>query len=913
MKLLLDLQGAQGGSRHAGLGRYTRELALALAAGRGGHEVHVLLNGSMAEAADALEAEFAPLLGRWAIHRFVAPAGCAAGADPHHPLRRAAELIRAEAVRAVAPDMLHVGSPFEGWNEPLVTTWPDSMPRPATVATLHDLIPLSFPQQYLDGAWRDAGLVPWYARHVLELGRMDGLLCNSEATRQEGLHHLDLPPEALCSVGGGVSSRFNPGQGASPVEGRYVLCLGLNDIRKNEARLIQAFALLPAALREGLVLAVTGSVPDAHLQALAAEAGLPPGSLRHLGFVAEDALPALHAGAALFVMPSLAEGFGLPLAEAMAAGAPFCASDRGALPEVAGRADVLFNPEDPADMARVMGRILGDAAFARELSAYGPARAAELTWAAAAARAWAAMEGWAPPAGAPWRAPLPRLAMTGPLPPEPSGIADYSAELVPALARHYAITLVSGEKPRRGLLAGLPWMPVEGFAPHLWRFDRVLHQVGNSHLHHTQHALLLPRRPATTVLHDVGLPEYRRWAADGSGAALLAAIYRNQGYPALLAALGGDAGAVAQSLPLSAQVLEESAGVIVHSQAALGLLRDAYGQPALARTRVVPHLRRAQPLPDRLAARARLGLDAEGLVIVSFGACVPKKLPLPLVRALAASGLGAELVFAGDAQPGLPEVIDAEARAAGVARQVRVTGQLSRAAYEDWLAAADIAVQLRGRHQGESSGAVADAMAAGLACIVNAMGSLAELPSDAVLCLPAAPTVAELAEALALLGRDPARREALARVARAHVAHALAPRRIAEAYRAAIEADHEACAPLAVCKALQEGAISTAGRAELADALAASFPRPRQPRLWITAEGWSCARFSDLADGRRPEPVKLLDGEWHSDHAGLAEALGLERPAAADGRVTLLHGDMMMARGAGDSLLPEGIIIITEW
>lgn len=903
MKLLLDLQGAQGGSRHAGLGRYTLELALAIAAGRGPHEVHVLLNAARPEAAAALEAMFAPLLGRGAIHRFTPPQGSAAGTDPHHPLRRAAELIRAQAVLAVAPDVLHVGSPFEGWNEPLVTTWPEALPRPVTVATLHDLIPLSHPKDYLEGAWRAAGLVPWYARHVLELGRMDGLLCNSEATRQEGLRHLDLPAEALLTVGGGVSAAFAPGAGPAPLAGRYVLCLGLNDIRKNEARLIQAFALLPAELREGLVLAVTGSVPEAHLHALAAQAGLAAEAVRHLGFVEEAALPVLYAGAALFVLPSLAEGFGLPLAEAMASGAPFCASDRGAMPEVAGRADVLFDPENPADMARVMGRILGDAGFTEELRAYGPARAAGLTWQAAAARAWAGFEAWAGPA----RAPLPRLAMTGPLPPEPSGIADYTAELVPALARHYAITLVSAERPRDGLLAGLPWMPLDGFAPHLWHFDRVLHQVGNSHLHHTQHAMLLPLRPATTVLHDVGLPEYRRWAAGESRPALLAALYRNHGYPALLAALEGDAGAVAQSLPMSAEVLENSAGVIVHSEAALGMLRDAYGTPALEQARVVPHLRRRLDLPPRQAARARLGLDPERLVIASFGACVPKKLPLPLVRALAASGLEAELVFAGGAQPGLPGVIEAEARAAGVGQRVRVTGQLDRAAYEDWLAAADIAVQLRGRHQGESSGAVADAMAAGLPCIVNAMGSLAELPREAVLCLPPAPEVAELAEALGALGRDAARRAALGAAGRAHVASVLSPARIAEAYAQAIEASHAASAPLGVLRGLGHGALPSGGAGDLARALAASFPHPRQPRLWITASSWSRARFADMADGRRPEPVRLVEGAWHSDHAGLAAALDLGRPAMADGPVVPRVGDWMLAEEEERAWLPEGV------
>ena len=87
MRLLLDIQGAQGGSRYSGLGRYSLELARALAATRGRHEVLLLLNGLMADSADALQAEFAPLLGLGAIHRFTPPESCAAGSNPHHPAR----------------------------------------------------------------------------------------------------------------------------------------------------------------------------------------------------------------------------------------------------------------------------------------------------------------------------------------------------------------------------------------------------------------------------------------------------------------------------------------------------------------------------------------------------------------------------------------------------------------------------------------------------------------------------------------------------------------------------------------------------------------------------------------------------------------------------------------------------------
>ncbi len=896
MRLLLDLQGAQGGSRHSGLGRYSLELARALVATRGGHDVLLLLNAARPESAAALEAEFAPLLGAGSLHRFTPPEGCEAGRDPHHTLRRLAEHIRAQVILGLRPDMVHLGSVFEGWNDPLVTNWPAELERPRHVATLHDLIPLSRRAEYLDGAWRDAGLVPWYMRQFIEIAGMDGLLCNSEATRQEGLRLLDMPAERLVAVGGGVSAGFAGGrQEPAPIAGRYVLCLGLNDLRKNEARLIQAMGLLR---QDGLRLVVTGSAPEGHLRRLATEAGLPADTILHLGLVDDAALPALYAHAALFVLPSLAEGFGLPLAEAMMAGAPFAASRAGALPEVAGRDDVLFDPLDVADIARVMGRILGDAALAEELRRFGPAQAARLGWPGVASRAWAAMESWAGAA----HPPRPSLAITGPLPPQPTGVADYSAELLPALSRHYAITLVSAARPAEGVAAGFPWLSEDRFAMAPHAFSRVLHHLGNSALHHGQHSRLLRLRPAVSVLHDVALPEYRQWAAKQAGAGTLeASLYANHGYPALLAAQSGDAGMIAASLLMSGEVVTGSLATIVHSQAARGMLEAAYGPAPAARVHVVPHLRRMPALPGRAEARARLGLAPDALVVASFGACVPKKLPLRIIEAFAAAGLGeaALLTFVGAAQPGLEEVMRATARAQGLVGRMRLTGPVTRPDYEDWLAAADLAVQLRGRHQGESSGAVVDAMAAGLACIVNARGSLAELPPGAVLRLSEDFADADLAAGLRHLARDVAARQSLGDAARDVVARELRPEAIAEAYRAVIEASHSGAGNLEVLAAAARlPAMPPAQAMALGTALAAGFPLPRQACLFVAqVRGWRRDDFAHPHEGRRPEPVTLRCCTWHTDHAGLAAALGMDRPVVADRAVVFQPGDALIGEG----------------
>jgi hypothetical protein len=338
------------------------------------------------------------------------------------------------------------------------------------------------------------------------------------------------------------------------------------------------------------------------------------------------------------------------------------------------------------------------------------------------------------------------------------------------------------------------------------------------------------------------------------------------------------------------------------------MLRSAHGADPLSNIRVVAHLRRPLALPARAAARARLGLTEDQLVVASFGACVPKKLPLRLIEAFGRASLppDAVLAFVGAVQQGLESAMQAAAQAQGLSmggqpsnRPIRLTGGLARAAYEDWLAAADIAVQLRGRHQGETSGAVIDTLAAGLACIVNAKGSMAELPAAAALRLAEDFTDAALTQAIASLATAPARRRALGEAGQRFVAEQLSPAMIAQHYRAVIEAAHAAAPALAVlAEAARLPPLPQHQAMALGQALAQSFAVPQQGRAYITADGgWRREDFQDYREGLRPEPARLQDGVWLSDHAGLAKALGLGRPAAADGVLRLQPGDVVISAG----------------
>ena len=196
----------------------------------------------------------------------------------------------------------------------------------------------------------------------------------------------------------GCEARFNPARDAASIDAaaaryglpkRYVLAVGTLEPRKNLTTLLRAFARLregsavdPAV---GLVIAgARGWLDDPIFEAVQS-LGLER-AVNFPGFVDDDDLPALYQGAELFVFPSLHEGFGLPLLEAMACGVPVVASNASALPEVAGGAALLVDPHDAEALAQAIARVLGDEALRARLRDAGVARAAQFSWQTAARR-----------------------------------------------------------------------------------------------------------------------------------------------------------------------------------------------------------------------------------------------------------------------------------------------------------------------------------------------------------------------------------------------------------------------------------------------------------------------------------------------------------------------------------------------
>jgi alpha-1,3-rhamnosyl/mannosyltransferase len=249
-------------------------------------------------------------------------------------------------------------------------------------ATLHDVTTGTLPELHTaanvraDRAHADA-----------VLRRADGLIAVSESTRQDAIRLLGLAPERIATIHPGVAAEFFAVAAGSVARVRrryrldrpFVLFVGALEPRKNLDTLLDAWSLLSGELRSQHELVLAGPMGWA-AEATRRRLLAPDSGCRLLGYVPEPDLPALTAAATAFIYPSLWEGFGFPVAQAMAAGVPVVTSEVSSLPEITAGAALLVDPRSPNQIAGAIARLLGSEALRRDLSARGRSVAARYTW-----------------------------------------------------------------------------------------------------------------------------------------------------------------------------------------------------------------------------------------------------------------------------------------------------------------------------------------------------------------------------------------------------------------------------------------------------------------------------------------------------------------------------------------------------
>jgi glycosyltransferase involved in cell wall biosynthesis len=289
---------------------------------------------------------------------------------PHRFLRAFQDSLPANAARRLLRGT-PPGDVFHALNQRV------DVPGHRTVATFHDLFAITGEYSTPEFRARFAEL----ARHAA--AHSDLIIAVSHFTAKQAEEHLQVEPSRIRVIPHGVRIPAEDAAAREPL----ILCVGAIQRRKNVARLVRAFERMPESWRLALAGAADGFGAAEGLSAV--ETSPRRSHIEVLGYVSSGELETLYQRASIFAFPSLDEGFGMPVLEAMAHGVPVVTSRRSALPEVAGDAALLVDPESIDEIADALARLAGDSALSSDLARRGRERALQFSWEATVGKTWA--------------------------------------------------------------------------------------------------------------------------------------------------------------------------------------------------------------------------------------------------------------------------------------------------------------------------------------------------------------------------------------------------------------------------------------------------------------------------------------------------------------------------------------------
>ena len=605
----------------------------------------------------------------------------------------------------------------------------DVVPRMITeaglrvVGVLHDVIPYRYPEQYLcdPSALRQSQLRAMLVR------TFDAMVANSTFSADTGSPVLDFNRSQIHVVGAAVEPQFCEGlvsesrllrlidKGVDLARGLVVAVTGGDD-RKNTPGLIRAWGSIASELRTAHQLVIAcAAVPvvRARWRDVANSVGLSESDVVFTDTVTDDEMVALYQSARLSVMPSLEEGFGLPVAEAAACGCVTICSNNSSLPEVIDCEEALFNASDVIDIARAIEWALIDDAHRERLKVAAARAAQRWTWENVGRAAVAGLTGGS---GRAHLLPVKkRIGLMGPNAGSPSGIGTYNARLanawhenrdLPEIIEYVDVssTSIAANDCHSAAGMGRYWYPHD--------VDHLIVSLGSSPYHAistaraSEYACHVWLHEPTLVGCHVGIGHQsgsREWADDYMRDRLRDCNVSEQLWPQDLL----DAEAYhAAGIHFLAPVLRHARSVIVSSDEAAQKIRSIRAD--------VPIL--VLPLAHEICEPVAQWPSDQ--LVVSVGWIDASKRPEEVVRSL--SRMKARLLFVGEASQEIQEQVMNVAEKLGMASRVSFTGRLSDDEYDRTLRSASLAIQLRVQGgRGERSAAVNDLRSRGIPVICD--------------------------------------------------------------------------------------------------------------------------------------------------------------------------------------------------
>jgi len=521
---------------------------------------------------------------------------------------------------------------------------------------------------------------------------------------------------------------------------QYVLYVGGFDPRKNMDNALRAYAAFIAtpgreSVRFKVVCAYDEESRDRYF-GLARILGVSD-RLDLLGYVSDADLGFLFRGASVFFFPSIYEGFGLPVLDALACGVPVVASNTSSIPEVGGEHVTYCDPASVPDMARALDHVWqqrdprGICRHAAVMHARG------FRWELAAKQYLDIFDEAHASSRKSFRFGVPRkprIAYMSPWPPQKSGVADYSYNLMPILLTRMDVTLFAENADECVPLRGMQIRSIEEYPSCASTFDNTIYHLGNglTHISIYENAW---RTPGVIVLHDFNIhPFFHHGFLGHAREALYEVAIKEYGTEGEAAwahfQTTGDRPDV-WKFPMSHPIARRSRATIAHSRWVADQLA---GVDNVVRVHHGARPQAALSIADQLQLQEKLSLNSDSYWIGIFGFVNGHKRVesvLGAAKELLAKGLPVQILIVGEVNDDRIDLA-AIARRLGVAEIVRHQGYVTESRFLEYMSAVDVVCNLRFPTMGESSGSMFHALALGKTVLVSDFGAFAEIPDRCV-------------------------------------------------------------------------------------------------------------------------------------------------------------------------------------
>lgn len=650
-------------------------------------------------------------------------------------------------------DILQIMSTAEGFPSylPVTNEYIDHL-NAKLCTIIYDLIPLHFQEHYFS----NPNFKSEYFKQLKTLYHSDILFAISESTRLDAINLLGIHPDKIITIYGGISDKFFkiPTLDVNKISklkkkysilNRFVLYTGGIEFRKNIEKSITEFSKINSTLLDDVSYVIVCNINELdknRLTKLAIENGVSK-NIVFTGYIPDDELNLLYNSCDVFIFPSLIEGLGIPILEAMKCGAPVIGSDSSSISELINNVKFTFNPENGISL--LLNKILSDDKFRDESIKNSHDQIVNYSWEKSAKKV---ISTYLTLELTKKKNPIkmkPKIAFFSPLPPKKSGISYYSSNLLPLLSKYWDIDIFIDDD----YSCDVPFINSNFciFSYHEFEtlnqqkhYDTIIYQIGNSD-NHIYMFDILQKFPGIVVLHDIFLGGVIHWMTGriGKQDKFIEEIIYSHGDSGKKLVGKAKKGLIPWSdliwnLQINKRILDSATHVILHSEWDRKKVLELYPQ-LNKKISLVHQFSPLKEINDKLKIKQQLGFSENEFLICSFGFVVETK-KIDLIIKNIANFLkthDAKYVIVGEMDPNIGDKINKIISDLKLEEKVIVTNFLDEKKYFDYIQICDLNISLRTKTRAGTSASINHSLGAGIPTITSDVEPFNEFPDDVVL------------------------------------------------------------------------------------------------------------------------------------------------------------------------------------